>query len=156
MEGAAFDKIATNIGQAISRRAGLQAAVASLVIPGAGDALTRRRGTSKAHRTRLRTEACITTLSEVFVAAEPWPDDGAGNENTNGPRSKAYDWLLADTDLTTLAVPVRVGARTFPAGLVFDSRVYQPLADVAPIQFGDSDALNMQHMPIVRDFAFPK
>jgi endonuclease/exonuclease/phosphatase family metal-dependent hydrolase len=106
--------------------------------------------------TSLKTEACITTLAEVLTAAEPWPDDGAGNENTNAPRNKPFDWLLADGDLTTLAIPVKIGARTFGPGLVFDSRVYQPLADVAPIQVGDSDALNMQHMPIVRDFAFPK
>jgi endonuclease/exonuclease/phosphatase family metal-dependent hydrolase len=106
--------------------------------------------------TSLRSESCITKLSEVLTAAEPWPDDGAGNDNTNAPRNKPFDWLLADGDLTTLAIPVRFGTRAFAAGLVFDSRVYQPLADVAPIQLGDSDALNMQHMPIVRDFAFPK
>lgn len=108
------------------------------------------------YNTSVRTESCITKLSEVLTAAEPWPDDGAGNDNTNAPRNKPLDWLLVDGDLTTLAIPVRVGARTFAAGLVFDSRVYQPLADVAPIQAGDSEALNMQHMPIVRDFAFPK
>lgn len=106
--------------------------------------------------TSVKTEPCITTFTEVLTAAEPWPDDGAGNENTNAPRSKPFDWLLADGDLTTLAIPVRIGARTFGPGLVFDSRVYQPLTDVAPILMTDSDALNMQHMPIVRDFAFPK
>lgn len=106
--------------------------------------------------TSVKTEPCITTFAEVLTAAEPWPDDGAGNENTNAPRNKPFDWLLADGDLTTLAIPVRIGARSFGPGLVFDSRVYQPLADVAPIQMGDSDALNMQHMPIVRDFSFPR
>ena len=106
--------------------------------------------------TSVKDEPCITTFKEVLTASPPWPDDGAGNENTNAPRSKPYDWMLADGDLTTLAIPVRIGARSFGPGLVFDSRVYKPLADVAPIQMGDSDALNMQHMPIVRDFAFPK
>lgn len=106
--------------------------------------------------TASRTEACVTTLSQVIVAAEPYPDDGAGNENTNGPRSKAFDWLLADGDLQAVTVPVTIGARSFAAGLVFDSRVYEPLADVAPIQKGDSGALNMQHMPVVRDFAIPR
>lgn len=106
--------------------------------------------------TSVRTEACITTLGGVLTAAEPYPDDGAGNDFTNAPRNKPFDWLLVDGDLTMLAIPVRVGTRTFAAGLVFDSRVYQPLADVAPILIGDSDALNMQHMPVVRDFAFPR
>lgn len=106
--------------------------------------------------TAVRTETCVTTLSAVVIAAEPYPDDGAGNENTNGPRTKAFDWLLVDSDLTALSVPVTIGARSFPAGLVFDSRVYEPLADVAPIQKNDSGALNMQHMPVVRDFAIPR
>jgi endonuclease/exonuclease/phosphatase family metal-dependent hydrolase len=103
-----------------------------------------------------RGESCITTLSEVVVTAAPYPDDGAGNDNTNAPRSHPFDWVLPDTDLAALMIPVTIGARSFPAGLVFDSRVYQPLADVAPIQMGDSNALNMQHMPVIRDFAFPR
>jgi hypothetical protein len=106
--------------------------------------------------TSVRTEACITTLSQIVVTAEPYPDDGAGNDFTNGPRTKPHDWLLADTDLAGFAVPVAIGARSFPAGLVFDSRIYKPLADVAPIVQTDSDATNMQHMPVIRDFAFPR
>jgi len=90
------------------------------------------------------------------MRAQLWPDDGSANGKTKERRSNPFDCLLADGDLTTLAIPVKIGARTFGPGLVFDSRVYQPLADVAPIQMGDSDAQNMQHMPIVRDFAFPK
>jgi hypothetical protein len=50
-------------------------------------------------------------------------------------------------------VPTVIGSSSFPNGLVFDSRVYTPLTDVAPIQKADSSALNMQHMPVVRDFA---
>jgi len=102
-----------------------------------------------------RDESCITTLSQVVVTADPYPDDGAGNENTNAPRTKAYDWLLADSDLNAHATPLVIGARSFAAGLVFDSRIYQPLTDVAPIQMADSDAVNMQHMPVVRAFAIP-
>jgi len=37
---------------------------------------------------------------------------------------------------------------------VFDSRVYTPLSDVAPVLSTDSAATNMQHMAVVRDFAF--
>ena len=106
--------------------------------------------------TSVRTETCITTLAAVLSTGASPPDDGAGNDNTNGPRNKPFDWLLVDPDLTALATPVAIGARAFPSGLVFDSRVYQPLSDVAPIQLGDSSALNMQHMPVVRDFAFPR
>jgi hypothetical protein len=47
---------------------------------------------------------------------------------------------------------VVIGAASFFGGLVFDSRVYTPLADVAPILLGDSAVSGMQHMPVVRDF----
>lgn len=102
-----------------------------------------------------RAEACITTLSQIVVTTAPFPADGSGNESTNAPRNAAYDWLLADTDLAPLQVPTALGQRSFAAGLVFDSRVYDPLSDVAPVQAADSAALNMQHMPVVRDFRLP-
>ena len=91
----------------------------------------------------------------MVLTAAPHPADGSGNGNTSAPRSKPYDWLLADPDLSPLGVPVVVGQRGFAAGLVFDSRVFTPLADVGPVQAGDSAAQNMQHMPVVRDFRIP-
>jgi endonuclease/exonuclease/phosphatase family metal-dependent hydrolase len=105
--------------------------------------------------TPVRDEPCITALSEIVATAAPYPADGAGNDNTSGPRSKPHDWLLADPDLSPLGVPVVVGQQAFAAGLVFDSRVYTPLADIAPVQSSDSAATNMQHMPVVRDFRLP-
>jgi endonuclease/exonuclease/phosphatase family metal-dependent hydrolase len=105
--------------------------------------------------TPVRVEACITALSEIVATAAPYPADGAGNDNTSGPRSKPHDWLLADPDLSPLGVPVVVGQHAFASGLVFDSRVFTPLADVAPVQSSDSAAMNMQHMPVVRDFLVP-
>ena len=105
--------------------------------------------------TDFRNEPCITELGKVVVTTAPYPDDGAGNANTNAPRSKPYDWLLADPDLAPLGVPLVVGQRAFAAGLVFDSRVYAPLADVAPVQASDTAAQNMQHMPVTRDFRIP-
>lgn len=102
-----------------------------------------------------RSETCITTLSEIVVTTAPYPADEAGNQSTNAPRNAAYDWLLADADLMKLHVPATVGQKTFAAGLVFDSRVYVPLTDVAPVEATDSAALNMQHMPVVRDFRLP-
>jgi len=41
-------------------------------------------------------------------------------------------------------------SHSFSNGLVFDSRVYAPLSDVAPVQFGDSS--NAQHMAVLKDF----
>lgn len=106
--------------------------------------------------TPARTDTCVGLLAEgIVVTAAPYPADGSGNENTSAPRSKPFDWLLANPDLAPLGVPMVVGQRAFAAGLVFDSRVFTPLADVAPVQAGDSATLNMQHMPVVRDFRIP-
>lgn len=105
--------------------------------------------------TSVRAEPCITGLSEIVVTAAPYPADGAGNENTSGPRSKPHDWLLADADLAAFGLPTAIGQRGYVGGLVFDSRVFTPLADVAPAQPMDSAAQNMQHMPVVRDFLVP-
>jgi len=106
--------------------------------------------------TSSRSETCIMGLSEIVVTTAPYPADGAGNDNTSGPRSKPHDWLLADTDLAAFSVPVAIGQRGYAGGLVFDSRVFTPLADVAPVQMTDSAATNMQHMPVVRDFLVPE
>ena len=105
--------------------------------------------------TRSRDEACVRTLAGVLeIPAEP-PADAAGNSATNAPRKLPYDWVLADADLQRCEEPVRIRTEEFSHGLVFDSRVFQPLADVAPIQPGDSAAPNMQHMAVVRDFLVP-
>ena len=110
--------------------------------------------------TATRNEDCIansvTGLAAIVGTAAPYPADGAGNANTSLARSKPHDWVLADPDLGPLSVPVAIGQGSFAAGLVFDSRVYMPLADVAPVQATDSAAQNMQHMPVVRDFRIPQ
>lgn len=98
-----------------------------------------------------RTETAITTIGQVVDIAGPFPVDQAGDEDTNAGRNKPYDWVMFDADLKPREVPVTIGAASFPAGLVFDSRVYTPLADVSPIQLGDSAAPMMQHMAVVRD-----
>jgi len=102
--------------------------------------------------TSSRTESCIETLSDVVVTTGPYPADQDGVDGTNSSRSKPYDWVLTSSNLLELETPVRIGSSSFSNGLVFDSRVYSPLADVAPVQYGDSDSKNMQHMGVVRDF----
>ena len=105
--------------------------------------------------THTRHEGCMTVLEDVFrIDARP-PADQDGNENTNAPRRRPYDWVLADAELEAGAVPVKIGAQEFPGGLVFDSRVFTPLADMPPVQPGDSAAPNMQHMAVARDFLIP-
>ncbi|MDQ3262964.1 MAG: endonuclease [Myxococcota bacterium] len=103
-----------------------------------------------------RGETAVTNLSGVVVTAAPYPVDQNNVSGTNASRAKPYDWLLADPDLDPLEKPIMIGASTFPDGLVFDSRVYTPLSDVTPVEFGDSAATNMQHMAVIRDFLIPQ
>ncbi len=102
-----------------------------------------------------RNETAMQTLGQVLHTAGPHPADGNKNENTNAGRSSPYDWVIPDQDLFDHQVPVLIGAAQFDAGLVFDSRVFNPIADVAPAQTGDSAASNMQHMAVVKDFLLP-
>jgi endonuclease/exonuclease/phosphatase family metal-dependent hydrolase len=95
--------------------------------------------------TATRTEPCITTFGQIVDSTVPPPVDQAGNDNTNAPRSQPYDWVLASKNLGTYQVPTAYGASSFPTGLVFDSRVYTPLSDVAPMMKSDCEAVNMQH-----------
>lgn len=102
--------------------------------------------------TSSRNESALATLAARFSVAGPYPADGAGNENTNGPRTKPYDWVLASPELRALEMSVRIGEAHFDAGLVVDTRVYMPIGDLFPAKASDSDASNMQHMAVVRDF----
>jgi endonuclease/exonuclease/phosphatase family metal-dependent hydrolase len=100
-------------------------------------------------------EPCMASFSPVVGVAGPYPVDNVGNGNTNGPRSRPHDWVLVSPALHAVEVPVAIGAAHFTAGLVVDTRVYTPIADLAPALVGDSGAPSMQHMAVVRDFALP-
>lgn len=105
--------------------------------------------------TRARDEACVKVLQGFFRDAEHEPSDQQADEDTNANRNRPYDRVLADAELEVCAAPVQIAGTTFPGGLVFDSRVFAPLADLPPIQETDSAAPNMQHMAVVRDFLIP-
>ncbi len=94
----------------------------------------------------------VERFRNVVDTSGPYPADQKGNGNTNNKRSKPYDWLLVDADLRSFEVPVVVGTQQFTDGLVIDSRVHDPLSDIAPVRHGDSQAKNMQHMAVVREF----
>lgn len=104
--------------------------------------------------TKTKNEACTAEFAKLFDGGGD-PADASGDGDTNAPRNKPYDWVLADRELAACAVPVRIGTAEFKGGLVFDSRVFQPLSDVPPAQRGDSGVTNMQHMAVVRDFLVP-
>lgn len=99
-----------------------------------------------------RTEAGMGVF-KTFLVDDPVPVDGRGDPDTNNGRSKPYDYVLTSANWRTNLVPTRLGPASpvFSAGLVFDSRVYSPLSDVAPVQGADSG--NAQHMAVVKDFS---
>lgn len=98
-------------------------------------------------------EAAFTTLAPRFVVSAPWPADQNGNTGTNANRSKPYDHVVASTCLAATQVPTVLGATSFPAGAVIDTRVFgAQLSDIAPALAGDSAASQMQHMGVVKDF----
>ena len=102
--------------------------------------------------TGTRTEAALGTFGQVMNVNAPFPADQSGNQNTNASRAKPYDWVLVNSLLDAHRVPTVIGSVTLPDGLVFDSRVFTPLSAVAPVLAGDSNAANMQHMGVVKDF----
>lgn len=105
--------------------------------------------------TQVRGELCVGTLGEVVVNYGPYPTDQSGDGDTSANRNKPYDWVLANDELHARMVPVPIAGRAFPGGLVFDSRVFSPIASAAPAERGDSGAQNMQHMAVIRDFVLP-
>jgi endonuclease/exonuclease/phosphatase family metal-dependent hydrolase len=105
--------------------------------------------------TRRTDEPCFAILAgSVVIPAKP-PHDGAGNIHTNAPRNRPYDWVLAGASLDRHEVPVKLAGLEFPDGLVFDTRVFEPLVQLPPVQAGDSGVKMMQHMAVVRDFLLP-
>ncbi|AKQ68488.1 Endonuclease/exonuclease/phosphatase family protein [Myxococcus hansupus] len=102
-----------------------------------------------------RTESAIGTLSQVVRTAAPHPVDKNGNGNTNAGRNRPYDYVLVDNDLYAHQTAVVIGGSSFANGLVVDTRVYTPLADIAPALSGDSGASGMQHMAVIKDFLIP-
>jgi endonuclease/exonuclease/phosphatase family metal-dependent hydrolase len=105
--------------------------------------------------TRTVHEKCFAALAGVVVVPEKPPADANGIIATNAPRNRPYDWVLACPVLDSKAIPVEIAGLKFPHGLVFDSRVFEPLDKCPPVQKGDSGVPNMQHMAVVRDFRIP-
>lgn len=96
-----------------------------------------------------RTEAAVTTF-KTFLSDDPVPTDAESDADTNLNRNKPYDYVLPSFSMTNTLVNTVIGSHSFPKGLVFDSRVYTPLSEVAPIQW--SDSAQGQHMAVIKDF----
>jgi len=100
------------------------------------------------------TEDAVSVFG-TFLSDSPVPADQNGDSDTNANRNERYDRVLMSFSLTNALTPVAMPSRTYTTGLVFDSRVYTPLAEVSPVQSGDSGVSGMQHMGVARDFKIP-
>jgi hypothetical protein len=105
--------------------------------------------------TNTRVEDAVTALAQAVVVGPSFPVDQAGVDGTNGPRTKPYDWVLFAPALDALETPVLIGPSSFADGAVVDTRVFDPISDLAPALATDSGAPSMQHMAVVRDVVLP-
>lgn len=96
-----------------------------------------------------RNEAAITTFNG-YLSDQPIPTDNNGVSFTNGKRNAPHDYVLPSLSFTNVETASVFPSHSFPNGLVFDSQVYSPLSDVAPVQF--LDTTNAQHMAVIKDF----
>lgn len=105
--------------------------------------------------TDARDEAAPTSFAAVVSTGGPYPADQQGSDLTNAPRTHPYDWVMVSPDLGAHEVPLVLGSATLAHGLVFDTRVFTPIADAPPAMASDSAATGMQHMAVARDFEVP-
>jgi endonuclease/exonuclease/phosphatase family metal-dependent hydrolase len=100
-----------------------------------------------------RTESTTMTTFDSYLSDFPVPVDNNGNSDTSQNRNHPHDYVLPSFAFTNFETATVFPSHSFPNGLVFDSTVYTPLSDVAPVQFGDST--NAQHMAVMKDFLIP-
>src|SRR2546430_14380217 len=89
--------------------------------------------------TDTRTESAMTTFG-TYLSDKPIPTDAevGGNSNTSANRNHPHDYVLPSFSFTNLMTNAVFTSHSFSNGLVFDSRVYISLSDVAPVLVGDS------------------
>ena len=80
------------------------------------------------------------------------PADQEGNPNTNFARNRPYDFILPSPALAPHHAPTILAGQTFPHGLVFDTRLWNP--PPPPAEWEDT-AGNMQHLPVMKTSRIP-
>ncbi|HTY87873.1 MAG TPA: immunoglobulin domain-containing protein [Candidatus Acidoferrum sp.] len=103
--------------------------------------------------TDTRTESPAMPTFKSFLSDNPIPVDDVGNSDTSQNRNHPHDYVLPAFSLTNLETATLFPTHTYPAGLVFDSRVYSNLSDFSPVQSADSGLA--QHMAVLKDFSIP-
>ena len=105
--------------------------------------------------TQSRTEAAFQILKSILSDARQ-PADQYGLTDSNQPRTRPYDVVLPMPYLDARHLPVRFGDSTFPEGLLFDTRLWEPSEIPYPAQVSDSGTLSMQHMAVQKLFGLDR
>ncbi|MEM7604719.1 MAG: endonuclease/exonuclease/phosphatase family protein [Myxococcota bacterium] len=98
-------------------------------------------------------EGAALDLLTPLVDTSARPRDEFGDGTTNGPRSRRIDALYASPRLDESEAPVIVGDVSYEGGAVVDTRTLSNLSAIHPARAEDSNAFQMQHMAVVREFA---
>ena len=98
-----------------------------------------------------RDSEALAELTQWFVD-DPHPADQQGNKNTNASRNRPYDFVLPNPALAKYHAATVLDGQSFPAGLVFDSRLWNP--PPPPAEREDS-ARDLQHLPVMKTFRIP-
>jgi hypothetical protein len=103
-------------------------------------------------------DEALKILGQIVDTVEPFPVDSKGKVGTNRNRDKPYDGIYATKDIEAKEVPVKLASREFPAGFVVDTREMpqEILEAIAPARREDSNAKDMQHNGVIRDFNLAK
>jgi endonuclease/exonuclease/phosphatase family metal-dependent hydrolase len=96
----------------------------------------------------------IHVLDEIVDITKPSKDNN-NNIGTNANRNKPYDLVLPDDNFSQYEVPLIIANQSFIHGIVFDSRIFEPISAVYPVKKTDSGSSNMQHMAIMKNFSIP-
>jgi endonuclease/exonuclease/phosphatase family metal-dependent hydrolase len=103
-----------------------------------------------------RTEMTLRTLTNVVSDARQ-PADQDGDKDTNSGRDRSYDFVLPNGWLNARHTNYHCYGYTFTNGLVFDTRpanVIWANGLPPPALATDSGEVNMQHMAVLKVFAF--
>jgi len=100
-----------------------------------------------------RAEETLAILTNAVSDAKQ-PADQNGDKDTNSSRIRPYDLILPDALLDARHVGFTCYGQTFPNGMVFDTRLPSWTRLPPPALAADSDAENMQHMAVMKVFAF--
>ena len=96
-------------------------------------------------------------LDDIFNVKVTLPVDQEGDSTTNAARATTLDHLFVSSDFQKYEKDVVIAGHSYPNGHVFDTRVYAANGEidkVPPALAKDSDADQMQHMAVIRDFEY--